>query len=260
MSTLAERLQAGEVLHLPARVTHARRGAIRHAFLYRVDYVMLDPGRARGPALFSRNRFNLMSVHDRDHGGVRGRGQGAPWAWQVLARAGLERQPDMVMALMTQPRFMGYWFTPVSFWMVLRGAELLAVIAEVNNTFGQRHSYLCHLPQFAPIGPSDRMVATKVFHVSPFQDVAGGYDFRFDLKDGQATVQIIQRDGDEGLVAAMVTPVVSLSLSRLLRAVLRRPGGSLRVLALIYWNALLLKLKGAAYRPLPAAPEEEVSR
>lgn len=256
--TLAETLAAGTVLHMPAMVAHARRGAIRHAFAYGVDYLLLDPGRARGNALFSRNRFNLAAVHDRDHGGRRGAGQGAGWARAVLAQAGLG--PDVTLALLTQPRFLGYWFTPVAFWLALRGGDLLAVIAEVNNTYGDRHSYLCARPGFAPLRPGDEIAATKVFHVSPFQDIAGDYRFRFDLGGGRIRIRIVQAAGAEGLVATMEGALAPLTAGRTLRAALRRPGGALRVVALIYWNALRLALKGARFRPHSPPPDREVSR
>lgn len=258
-TTLAATLEAGRVLHMPARVGHARIGAIRHAFTYWVDYLLLCPETARGSALFSRNRFNLVSVHDRDHGGPRGSGEGAVWARRILSEAGLALGPDVAVALLTQPRFLGYWFTPVSFWLALRGDALVAVIAEVNNTFGDRHSYLCHLPGFTAIGPDDAIDAAKVFHVSPFMDVAGTYHFRFDIGSGRAAIRIVQSDGPKGLVATMDGPLRPVGAAGLIGAALRRPGGSLRVLALIYWNALRLKLKGAAYRFRPAPPDDEVS-
>lgn len=261
--TLADRLAAGEVLHMPARVTHARRGAIRHAFAYGVDYLLLAPeacgGKTRGPRLFSRNRFNLFALYDRDHGGARGAGEGAVWARRKLAEAGLEMQPGMVLALLTQPRLFGHWFTPVSFWMVLRGDELLAAIAEVNNTFGQRHSYLCHRPGFAPLTAADHSGADKVFHVSPFQDVAGSYDFAFALSPQRLAIRIHHSNGPRGLDAAMAGPLRPFGDRAALGAALRRPGGSLRVVALIYWNAMRLKLKGAAYRRLPPLPDREIS-
>lgn len=258
--SLADQLHAGEILHLPARVTHARRGAVKHTFRYGVDYVLLCPETAHSKALFGRNRFGLFAVHDRDHGGPRGDGSGAHWAWDQLTKAGLKRTPDMVLALMTQPRFLGYWFNPVSFWMLLEKSRLRAVIAEVNNTFGQRHSYLCAAPDFAPLGAADTLHAQKVFHVSPFQDVAGSYAFRFDLTDQSAAILIRQTDGPNGLVATMKGPLKRLGLRATLTAALRRPGGALRVVALIYWHALRLKLKGLRYRPLPPAPNQEISR
>lgn len=258
--TLAERLARGEVLALGARITHARRGALRHSFRSRADHVLLAPEAARPPRGMSLDRFNLLALHRRDHGGKRGAGQGADWAWAAFAQAGLARDPGRVLALLTQPRFLGYWFNPVSFWMLIEGDALCAVIAEVNNTFGQRHSYLLAQPEFAPITPAIRLSARKVFHVSPFQDVAGEYRFRFDLRPDSLSIMISQIDGKAGVDTAMSGPLVALTTRAILGSALRRPGGALRVIAQIYWHALRLKLKGAAYRPLPPPPHEEISR
>ena len=258
--TLAGRLQAGDVLYLRADVRHARRGALRHAFRYRADFVLLAPETMRPPALLAHNRFGLMGFRDADHGGVRGAGRGAPWAWEQFAAAGMARRPGMVLGLLAQPRFLGHWFNPVSFWMVLEEDRLLAVIAEVNNTFGQRHSYLCHAPAFAPIAADTPLRAAKVFHVSPFQDVRGAYNFGFALHPDRIAIRIRQIDGANGLEAAMSGRFSPLGNRAILRAALARPGGSLRVLALIYWHALRLKMKGAAYHKLPAPPEDEISR
>lgn len=257
---LSGKLARGEVLQLTSDVTHARRGVVRHAFHYKVDYLLLAPETARPYGLFGLGRRGLFSFCSADHGGPRGNGKGAAWAWDVLARSGLRRDATMVMALMAQPRFLGFWFNPVSFWMVLRDDDLLAVIAEVNNTFGQRHSYLCHRAGFAPIGPEDLLSTEKVFHVSPFQDVAGRYDFRFRVSAEGIAVLIRQSDGEEGLVATLRATPRQMRQSGLLAAALRRPGGALRIVALIYWQALRLRLKGVAYRPLPPAPPEEISR
>ena len=257
--TLAERLRDGAVLHLPASVSHGRRGAIAHGFRYRTDYLLLAPEHARAPGLFGLNRFNLLAVHDKDHGGPRGKGRGPVWGHEVLAAAGFAAEAGDVLALLTQPRLLGHWFTPVSFWLVLRGDTLLAAIDEVNNTFGQRHSYLCHAPGFAALGSADTIRAKKVFHVSPFQDVGGEYLFNFALSPARLAIRILHRHGAEGLDAAMAGPLRPLTPGRALAACLRRPGGSLRVLALIYANALGLKLKGARYRPPPAPPEQEIT-
>lgn len=259
-ASLPQAAARGEVLHMRTSVMHARRGNVKNAFRYGVDYLLLDPSTARGPAFFSRNRFNLFAVHEHDHGGQRGAGEGARWAWDRLAESGLERQSDMVLALLTQPRFLGFSFNPVSFWLLWKGEDLLAVIAEVNNTFGQRHSYLCAHPDFAPIAPGDELRKIKAFHVSPFQDIAGHYAFRFDLDADRTAIMIRQVDGNEGLLATMHGAFRRATVAGIAAAALRRPGGALRVLVLIYWQALKLKLKGVAYRPVPPAPEHEVSR
>ena len=258
--TLAARLAAGEVLALDATITHARRGALRHSFRTRADHVLLAPECARPPRGLSLDRFNLLALYRRDHGGVRGTGQGADWAWAQFAQAGLPRASGRMLALLTQPRFLGYWFNPVSFWMVIEGDALRAVIAEVNNTFGQRHSYLLAQPDLAPITPATRMSARKVFHVSPFQDVAGEYRFRFALRPDSLSILVSQIDGEAGVETAMTGALRPLTTGAIVAGALRRPGGALRVIGQIYWHALRLKLKGAAYRPLPPAPPEEISQ
>lgn len=247
------------VEHIAGSTTHMRRGAIRHRFRYGVDYVLLDPeARTQGPALFSRNRFNLASVHDVDHGGPLKAGRGAPWARDVLAQAGLDRA-GLRLALLTQPRFLGYVFNPVSFWLAWEGAALRAVIAEVSTPFGDRHSYICHLPDFAEITRGARMKADKALHVSPFQEVAGGYEFTFDIRPDHIHIVILHRNGEEGVVATLTGDRRPLTNAGLLAAGLRRPFGALRTIALIHWQALRLKLKGARYRTRPTPPAHEVS-
>jgi DUF1365 family protein len=74
------------------------------------------------------------------------------------------------------PRVLGYTFKPVSFWYCHRRADgsLRAIVVEVNNTFGERHCYLLDAPRYGV-----ELQARKVFHVSPFCEVEGGYRFRF---------------------------------------------------------------------------------
>lgn len=258
--TLSETLGTGQVLQMRAAVTHRRRGSVRHAFRYDTDYLLLAPDHAIGTRLFSRNRFNLLAIHDRDHGGERGKGEGTAWARRCFEEAGLTCGPEITIALLTQPRLLGHWFTPVSFWMAMEGDALRAVIAEVNNTFRQRHSYLCRLDGFRPIGPEDSIEAAKVFHVSPFQDVAGSYRFNFAVHPGKLAIRIAHQNGDKGLDGVMRGDLAPLTTMSALRACLTKPGGSVRVLFLIYWNAFLLKLKGARYRPLPPLPRQDISR
>lgn len=258
--TLGARLEAGQVLAMPALVTHARRGALRHSFRTHADYLLLAPEHFHPPRLMGHNRFGLIAFYDSDHGGPRGGGTGTHWAWAQFGAAGIARRPGLVLALLTQPRFLGYWFNPVSFWMLIQGDALIAAIAEVNNTFGQRHSYLLVRLDFAPITAATELTARKVFHVSPFQDVAGEYHFRFALRPDRIAICIGQQDGKGGIDTAMTGPLVTLTAHVVLATGFRRPGGALRVIAKIYWHALRLKLKGAAYRRRPAPPDQEISR
>jgi len=238
---------------------HGRAGAVANAFSYAVDYVLIEPERWSGPRLFSRNRPNLASVHDRDHGGAPGRGRGVVWVREALAANGLADAATCRVLLLTQPRVLGYVFNPVSFWLIYSGDALVAVVSEVTNTYGDRHSYLSHAPGFAPIGPGDRLTAEKVLHVSPFQQVAGRYAFDFDIRPDRITIRIDYRHGSERLVATLAGRRRPMTSAGLVRAALRRPLGSVRTIALIHWQALRLKLKGAPYRPRPIPPVEEIS-
>ncbi|EAR52850.1 Putative cyclopropane/cyclopropene fatty acid synthesis protein [Oceanicola granulosus HTCC2516] len=247
------------VEHIRGQTYHGRRGGTRNAFRYAVDYLLLDAeADLRGPRLFSRNRRNLFALFDSDHGGPPGDGRGAPWVREVLAAHGLAAPARI--ELLAQPRVLGHVFNPVSFWLC-HGADgtLRAVIAEVTNTYGDRHSYLCHRDG-AVIGSEDRLSARKLLHVSPFQPVAGEYTFTFRIEPEEVAIHIDYRSGNGGLVATLTGPRRPLTDGAILRTALRRPFGSRRVLALIHWQALKLWWKGARFRGRPAAPMEEVSR
>jgi DUF1365 family protein len=240
-----------------ASTWHRRFGAVRHDFRYRVDFVLIDPEAPGKGRLFGRNRRALACVRDRDHGGRPGDGEGAAWARRALAAAGLAE--GYHLSLLTQPRWLGTVFNPVSFWLAFRDAALVAVIAEVNNTYGDRHSYLCARPGFAPIAAGDVVTSEKVFHVSPFQPVAGRYAFGFDITDDAIAIRISHRDAREGLVATLEGVRRPLTAPRILRAAVRFPFAGVRARALIHWQALRLWLKGAPFRPRPLPPAEDLT-
>ena len=86
-----------QVDHIRGQTFHGRKGAVANRFRYGVDYLLLDPETAEGPALFSVNRGNLVSLHDSDHGGAPRQGRGAGWVRAVLAAHAL---PDCARILL----------------------------------------------------------------------------------------------------------------------------------------------------------------
>ncbi len=248
--------------HIRGETFHGRKGALENAFRYGVDYLCLDPeADTKTPALFSRNARNLTALHDIDHGGAPGQGRGAAWVREVLAAHGLADTADGQILLLAQPRVLGHVFNPVSFWLIYdRAGALRVVIPEVTNTYGDRHSYLCHHDDLRPITRSDTLTATKIFYVSPFQAVEGGYTFRFDIRDDRIGIWIDYTAGNGGLLATLTGRREPLTNQGILRACLARPFGSRRVLGLIHWQALKLWWKGAAFNTRPHPPREEVSR
>ena len=243
-----------------AQVSHARRIPVANRFRYGIDCLLLDEVALAGngcPRLFSFGKPNLVSLQPSDHGiGAYGNAD----AIRELARdagiAGVER-----VLLLTHPRYWGYVFNPVSFWFLTGTAgNLRAVLAEVNNTFGQRHGYLCKGRGGADIGRSTRIVAAKRFHVSPFFDVSGEYRFRFLLDRHRVGVWIVYDDGSGGgLNTAIVGIRRPFTDGELLRALLRRPLGAARTTALIHWQALRLYRKGVPYRQRPLPPAGSIT-
>ncbi|MCX7888818.1 MAG: DUF1365 domain-containing protein [Rhodobacteraceae bacterium] len=246
--------------HIRGKTFHGRQDATRNAFSYGVDYILLDAETTiAGPLLFSRNRANLVALHDRDHGGAPGHGRGAAWVRDVLAAQGITL-PWLRIELLAQPRVLGHVFNPVSFWLCRDGQDALrVVIAEVTNTYGDRHSYLCRRHDLGPIRPEDRLTASKVLHVSPFQPVDGAYHFNFDIRPERIHIRIAYDKPGGGMLATLTGTRRPLTNRSILSACLRRPFGSRRVLGLIHWQALKLWWKGAEFRARPAPPAEEVS-
>jgi DUF1365 family protein len=248
--------------HIDARTFHGRKGAVENAFSYSIDYVLLEPeAKMRAPRLFSRNRGNLFSLWDRDHGGAPKVGEGAAWVREVLKQNGLDHLANGRLELLAQPRVLGHVFNPVSFWLIHDRAGILrVVIPEVSNTFGDRHSYLVHHDDLEPILPDQWLAARKIFHVSPFQPVDGGYSFRFDIRPDKIGIWIDYTSGNGGLLATLTGPRRPLTNRAILRSILRRPFGSRRVLGLIHWQAVKLWWKGARFHSRPTPPAQDVSR
>jgi uncharacterized protein len=227
------------------RITHSRSRPRKNAFAYRALYLILPLsmlGRDPRP-LFAFDRFNLFSFHARDHGD--GKTDLETWARAQLARHGIS-EADGEITLMTLPRVLGYVFNPVSFWLCHDSDHRLrAVIAEVNNTFGERHVYVCSHDDRRPIERLDWLTEPKTFHVSPFLTVEGEYRFRFDVEAEHFAVAINHYDADGlRLTTAMSGRREPLTTARLLRAFALNPLMPLKVIALIHWQAIRLMLKG----------------
>ncbi len=243
-----------------ATVRHVRRTPVTNRFDYGVDYLLLDEATLAGepgPRLFSFGRPNLVTLHAPDHGIA---GCGGIREVRRLARDEGVDGVDRVL-LLTHPRYWGYTFNPVSFWFLMGAASnLRAVLAEVHNTFGDRHGYLCTGECGADIGPGSQVARAKRFHVSPFFDIAGEYRFRFLLDETRVAVWIAYDDGaGGGLDTAIVGARQPFSDRELVRALLRRPFGAARTTALIHWQALRLWRKGVAYRRRPEPPRHHVT-
>ncbi|MEM7226046.1 MAG: DUF1365 domain-containing protein [Pseudomonadota bacterium] len=245
------------------RVVHQRRLPFAHRLDYRVFSLYLDIGEvaqvSRRLRLFSHNRWNLFSFHDRDHGAEDG-GDLRSWIDRRLAEAGIDLQGGSVR-LLCFPRLLGYAFNPLAIWFCYhRDGRLLAVLYEVRNTFGQKHGYLISVdPARAPGDPVEQ-ACDKGFYVSPFIEMAATYHFRLQEPDERLSVLIRQRITEgEILMASQVGRRQPLDDKVLLRAFFAFPLMTLKVIAAIHWQALKIWRKGAKLQPRPPAPEASVT-
>lgn len=230
------------------QVMHRRLRPAVNAFVYPVFYVQLPVNAlatARGP-LFAVDRLNLLSFHQKDHGPRDGRPLW-PWIQGQLRERGLPDDGDIV--LQTFPRVLGYVFNPVSFWFCHdRAGALIAVLAEVNNTFGGHHHYWLYNPDGSPLRDGQTLKADKAFHVSPFCTVQGSYRFRFQRERAMPRVRIDYDDGEGELLLTSISGKPHPWTTRnLLAAFLRMPFLTAGVMARIHWQALRLWLKGVPF-------------
>ena len=247
---------AGEVMH--RRTRPAVNAFTYPAFCLRLPLSQLPALPARGVAW---NRRGLVSFHDRDHGPRDGTPLAA-WMRQVLAREHIEASGEIV--LYAFPRTLGYVFNPVSFWVCHQAnGNVAAVLAEVNNTFGETHHYLLAHPDGKPLQSGETLTARKVFHVSPFCAVKGHYTFRFHFGPGRwlARIDYFDGEGESVLLETHVSGHEQALTVRSARGLLwRYRWFTLAVVARIHWHALRLWVKRVPFVSKPIPPDSLLTR
>jgi DUF1365 family protein len=238
-------LIAGSNLYTGA-VIHRRLRPRTHELRFRAFWLLLDldeiDALARKLGLFSRNRWNAVSFHDSDHGD----GSTTPLRAQIedrLRLAGIKPEGGAI-SLFCMPRIFGYGFNPLSVYFCRDcGGVLTAIVYQVHNTFGQRHSYVIPVTQ-----PGDAVIdqsCDKDFFVSPFLSMAMHYVFRVQLPGERVSIRIEGGDADGPMIVAALAgvrrPLTTGALARMLAAY---PFLTLKVIAGIHWHGLKMVLKG----------------
>jgi len=251
----------------PGQTWHRRRRPVEHYLSYRLFMMLLDLDEAaaldRSTRHFGYNRSRLLSFHDRDHGD----GSTTPLRAQIeaeLARVGVAA--GGAIRVLCMPRVFGQAFNPLTVYYCYPPGETqtpAAVLYEVNNTFGQRHSYLLTAETGTDIVTHD---CDKLFFVSPFMDMALRYRFRLrppgvDAPIGEPLAIRIDVDDAEGLIlsAEFTARREPISDAAMLRQVLAHPLLMIKVVGAIHWEAVKLWLKGLKLRPRPAVPDDPVT-
>jgi DUF1365 family protein len=230
-------------------VRHRRLESAQHEFRYRLCLLYLDleelPGALDGYWLWSARRPAPVRWHRADHHGEAGKPLDGSIRDLVEARGG--RRPRGPIRLLTQPRYFGYGFNPVSFYYCYEedGSTLEAIVAEINNTpWGEQHCYV--LPARANAGTARKLRFRfgKDFHVSPFLPMDMDYDWRFTTPHERLLVHMENwRDERLAFDATMTLEREPLGSAALARALLAYPFMTGKVAGAIYWQALRLWLK-----------------
>ncbi|MGN6208788.1 DUF1365 domain-containing protein [Asticcacaulis sp.] len=241
-------------------VIHQRFVPKAHRLTYRIFQLLIDLDQPKETLFFSHNRFNLFSFHDCDHGPDKAQARTAPLRdrmIRLLSRHGLYTHGDRLF-LMAMPRVLGFVFNPISLYF-LQSADgvMKAVVYEVNNTFGDRHSYVLPVRQS---GKRIHQASEKRLHVSPFMDMDMAYSFDLIVPDETFALKIDLKKGDQQVLFAGFTAIRKPLRDRtLLYLFFAMPLMTLGVVWGIHWEALLLFLKGIRLRPKPPTEKSSVS-
>ena len=243
------------------KVYHKRFKPKVHQLTYKVCSFLFDLDELdqldKNLKLFSHNRFNVVSFWDKDHGSGDEKPL-RPYVESILSDAGQEVDGGAIR-LLCYPRLFGYVFNPLSVYYCYDKTESLqAIIYEVSNTFGQRHSYVITTQD-----SNDNVIKQKCrkgFYVSPFMEMEAEYAFRMVPPGKRISVSITQSDADGVLLKANFNgeecPLIDKGLASML---LKYPLMTVKVIVGIHWEALKLWKKGVKLVTRPPAPETSVT-
>ncbi|CCQ17021.1 putative uncharacterized protein [Rhodococcus sp. AW25M09] len=234
----------GSALYL-TRIDHVRQGPIRNTFSYRSYSWFVDLDAL--PEL-PRLLRPLASFDSRDH-------LGDPDATirQNVDAFLAENDIDLAggrITMLASARVFGHTFNPLSvYWCHGRDGGLRCVVAEVHNTYGERHRYLLRTDDRGAVR------TPKKFYVSPFNDVDGEYSMRLPEPDTALRLSIVlERPGQPPFAATVNGCRREVTTRSIMRTALAIPGAPLRVVVQIRWQGIRLWARGLKIVPKPAPP------
>jgi len=219
-------------------VTHHRLKPVKHFFKYPAYFYVFDLEELlvlnQKFSFFGYNQKKLVSLWDKDYL-KEGKESLKEKVLQALKTRGIHYAPARI-ELVTTARFLGYVFNPVSFFYCYDDNQnLIAVIAQVNNTFHESHIYVLE---------GGQAVAQKEFYVSPFFKVGGSYQFKFSKLNEKADIHIILLQDSEMVITTQLTGTLQpLSKLKWLTILGRYPLLVFLTLPRISWHAFLLHFK-----------------
>ncbi|SFR62809.1 DUF1365 domain-containing protein [Thiomicrospira sp. ALE5] len=237
------------------KVMHQREDPMQYRFDYHTASIKIDVDlfaqEVQDCKLLSFNRFNLLSVHTRDHGSR----DGTSWReWLTGLLAEYQLPNPAKIELICYPRIMGYAFNPLAMWYAYDNNEqLFAVVAEVSNTFGQWHHYVLKVPaETAQTSKPIQCHVNKVFHVSPFIDMDAAYHFKITPPRDKFNTFIKETRQNKAFFHASQNGYMApLDTKNILKAAGFAPFSMVKVITLIHWWALKIWLAGGQFHKTP---------
>ena len=229
-------------------VIHKRFKPKVHFFKYKVLSLFIDLSELeelnKNLKFFSFNKFNLISLHEKDHGERDGSSL-LDWVKLNLRNNNISTE-NIKIKLLCYPRILGYVFNPLSiFFIYNKDEKLISILYEVKNTFGEQHTYVFKVESENKLIQNN---CSKKFHVSPFIEMNCNYFFRILNPGENLSVKIDQYD-QEGkiLFASQDGKRSDLTSENLMNSYLKHPLMTFKIISAIHFEAFKLWIKGIKF-------------
>jgi DUF1365 family protein len=228
---------------VPGQVAHRRRRAVGHAFRHNVYQWLVDLDALPEQPWYLKpfTRFSAADHLGDPNATIKANVE------NYLALNGICLGDSSRIVMLANARVLGHVFDPLSvFWCFDASETLVCLLAEVHNTYGERHVYLLRPDA------SGAATAGKAFHVSPFFDISGQYELRFALSPAVvSSTVILRRAGDVAFTATFRGRPVRATRWAVLSQLIRKPLITQRVSALIRLHGSWLWLRRLPVRRPP---------
>ncbi|MCX7809619.1 MAG: DUF1365 domain-containing protein [Leptospiraceae bacterium] len=234
-------------------IIHKREYIKQHLLKYKIFMFYIDLDEIdflNNIPLLSYNKFNLYSLYDKDHFYFYDNYSSIKENLLLYIKENQLEIPDKVF-LLTNLRFLGYVFNPVSFYYCFKNNQLIYIISEVNNTFHEQKPILVPIKETQKRNNLYYYKTKKDFYVSPFVKYDTELLFRFNIPEDKLLMQVdsgyFSEKKEYHVKASMSGIKKPLNTKTILIETLKFPFVTFKIIIGIHWHALLLWMKKIPY-------------
>ena len=230
------------------QVIHKRFKPKVHSFRYNVFSLLIDLSELetldKQVNFFSYNKFNWISFYDKDHGDRDGSSL-INWVQKNLRKNNISTE-NIKIKILCYPRIFGFVFNPLSVFYVYNSNEnLISILYEVKNTFGEQHTYIFRIEKDANLIQNN---CSKKFHVSPFIQMNCNYFFRLLKPGNKISVIIDQYENEDKILYASQDGIrTDFNTKYLIKSFLNHPLMTFKIIIAIHYEAFKLWSKGIKF-------------